>query len=323
MRDKTGSRGIEMPRRGTILIAAGIILALGTTVVVFALLRTSGQAPPAPPQATPEAKISVVIAAQEIPALTEIPADAVGTLLIPKSALTPEHLLDPQAVVGKKALTTIVRGSFITTDILLDESKVLELGYNASLNIPPGKVATAFRTSQLRAVAGAVQNGDFVDILISYWMLDTEAQPTPAAGGEAVEAPTSYILLAQLLLQDVEVLRVGPWAGVAVPPEAPPEEAPAAEPTPEATPAAGEGEGELAPVALDQETVLTLLLDQQDALVLKYARESGASIDLVLRGRGDDAKVRTETVSLEYVMTRFEMTVPPEPMRFVPKSYRP
>jgi Flp pilus assembly protein CpaB len=316
-----------MPRRGTILIAAGIILALGTTVVVFALLRTSGQAPPAPPQATPEAQIKVVIAAQEIPALTEIPADAVGTLLIPKSAVTPQHLLDPEAVVGKKAMTVIVRGSFITTDVLLDESKVLELGYNASLNIPPGKVAVAFRTTQLRAVAGAIQNGDFVDILISYWMLDTEAEPPPAAAGEqAAEVPPSYILLAQLLLQDVEVLRVGPWAGVPVAPERAAEEGGGtAQPTAEAEGAAagGEAEGELAPVSLNAEAVLTLLLDQQDAIVLKYAGESGASIDLVLRGRGDDKKVRTETVSLEYVMTRFEITVPAEPMRFVPKSYRP
>jgi Flp pilus assembly protein CpaB len=313
-----------MPRRGTILIAVGILLALGTTVLVFALLRTRGQAPATPPPATPEATFKVVIAAQELPALAEIPADGVGTLDIPASALKPEYLLDPQAVAGKKALTTIPRGSFITTDVLLDEAKVLELGYNASLNIPPGKVATAFRTTQLRAVAGAIQNGDFVDILISYWMLDTEAEPTPVAAGEQpVEVPTQYILLAQLLLQDVEVLRVGPWAGVAVPPEQPPEEAPAAEPAPEATPAAGEAEGQLTPVTLDSETVLTLLLDQQDAIVLKYARESGASIDLVLRGSGDDKTVRTETVSLEYVMTRFEITIPPEPMRFIPKSYRP
>jgi hypothetical protein len=69
--------------------------------------------------------------------------------------------------------------------------------------------------------------------------------------------------------------------------------------------------------------VLTLLLDQQDALVLKFALESEASIDLVLRGREDHETVRTETVSLEYVMTRFEITVPPEPMRFVPRSYQP
>ncbi len=310
-----------MPRRGTILIIIGIILALGTTAVVFVLLRPSGQQAAATPQPTPEEKISVVIAAQEIPALTEIPADAVGTLLIPKSALNARYLLDPEAVIGKKTLTNVSRGSFITTDVLLDESKVLELGYNASLNIPEGKVAVAFRTTQLRAVAGAIQNGDFVDILISYWMLDTEATPTTAAEEEAAVPAESYVLLAQLLLQDVEVLRVGPWAGVAVPP------AEGEEATPEATPAAeGEAataEGELAPVSAQAEVVLTLLLDQQDALVLKYARESEASIDLVLRGREDRESVRTETVSLEYVMTRFEITVPPEPMRFVPRSYQP
>jgi len=312
-----------MPRRGTLLIIIGIILALGTTVVVFVLLRPVGQAPTATPQPTPEEKISVVIAAQEIPALTEIPADAVGTLLIPKSALTPKHLLDPEAVIGKKTMRVVARGSFITTDLLLDESMVLELGYNASLNIPPGKVAAAFRTTQLRAVAGAIQNGDFVDILISYWMLDTEAEPAPG-GGEAEEAapPESYILLAQLLLQDVEVLRVGPWAGVAVPPEeAPGEGAEEATPAPEGEEGA-EGEA-LQPVSVEAPVVLTLLLDQQDALVLKFARESGASIDLVLRGLDDHDTLRTETVSLEYVMTRFEITVPPEPMRFVPKSYQP
>ncbi len=313
-----------MPRRGTILIIVGIILALGTTAVVFVLLRPSGAQPEATPQATPEEKISVVIAAQEIPALTEIPADAVGTLLIPKSALTSKYLLDPEAVIGKKTMTTVSRGSFITTDVLLDESKVLELGYNASLNIPEGKVAVAFRTTQLRAVAGAIQNGDFVDILISYWMVDTEAEPVATGGEEEAAAPPeSYVLLAQLLLQDVEVLRVGAWAGVAVPPE----ETAAGGEDGESAAAQEEGEGEaeeqLVPVSAEAEVVLTLLLDQQDALVLKFARESEASIDLILRGREDHETVRTETVSLEYVMTRFEITVPPEPMRFLPKSYQP
>lgn len=308
-----------MPRRGTLLIIIGIILALGTTVVMFVLLRAPGQTPTATPQPTPEEKISVVIAVQEIPALTEIAADAVGTLLIPKSALTPKHLLDAEAVIGKKTTRLIARSSAITTDLLLDESRVLALGYNASLNIPPGKVAAAFRTTQIRAVAGAIQNGDFVDILISYWMLDTEAEPAPGEGeGEEPAAPQSQILLAQLLLQDVEVLRVGPWAGVATPPEEVPEEG-----SEEATPEEEEGEPELKPVAPEAQVVLTLLLDQQDALVLKFASESGASIDLVLRGLEDHDTARTETVSLEYVMTRFEITVPQEPMRFLPKSYQP
>jgi Flp pilus assembly protein CpaB len=172
-------------------------------------------------------------------------------------------------------------------------------------------------------VAGAIQNGDFVDILISYWMLDTEAEPAPGGGeGEEAAPPESYILLAQLLLQDVEVLRVGPWAGVAVPPEEPPGEGDeAATPAPEGE--EGAESAALEPVSVDAPVVLTLLLDQQDALVLKFARESGASIDLVLRGLEDHDTLRTETVSLEYVMTRFEITVPPEPMRFLPKSYQP
>lgn len=303
-----------MQRRGTLLIIIGIILALGTTAVVFILLRPTAEKPALAPEPTPEEKISVVIAAQEIPAFTEIPADAVGTLLIPQSALSDAHLLDPEAVVGKKTLETVTRGSFITRDLLLDESKTLELGYDASLNVPPGKVAVAFQTRHLNAVAGAIQNGDFVDILISYWLLDTEEETT--ATEEEGAAPQSYILLAQLLLQDVQVLRVGPWAAAQPPPEEAPEEPPGeGEPPPEeeATPT---------PVALTDQVVFTLLLDQQDALVLKFARESGATIDLVLRGVDGHGAVRTETVSLEYVMTRFEITVPPEPMRFVPRSYR-
>lgn len=310
-----------MPHRGTLLIIIGIILALGTTVVLFALVRSAGETPAPGPQPTPQAKIAVVIAAQEIPALTEIPPDAVGTLLIPESALTPGHLLDPEAVVGKKALETLTRGSFITEDVLLDEAKVLELGYDASLNIPPGKVAVAFRSTYLHAVAGAIQNGDFLDILISYWMVDTEEEETTTAEGEEGAPPISHILLAQLLLQDVEVLRVGPWAGVAVAPERAAEEGEGA-PQPTAEAEGEAAEGGLAPVSLQGEAVLTLLLDQQDALTLKYASESGASIDLVLRGRDDHDMVRTETVSLEYIMTRFEITVPPEPMRFLPRSYR-
>jgi Flp pilus assembly protein CpaB len=108
------------------------------------------------------------------------------------------------------------------------------------------------------------------------------------------------VRLAQLLLQDVEVYRVGAWLI----------------PTP--TPAAEGAEVEEAPQPEPvRSKTLTLLLTQQDALVLKFARESGATIDLVLRGLDEHETVRTETVSLQYVMTRFDITMPPEPWRFV------
>lgn len=166
----------------------------------------------------------------------------------------------------------------------------------------------AFETTELRGVAGAIQNGDSVDILISYQLVDTEQELpeplAPAVEGCPVPCPElGGVLLAQLLLQDVEVYRVGPWL------------IPTPTPVPEGE---GEGEGEEAKEAQPiRSKTLTLLLTQQNALVLKFARESGASIDLVLRGRDDYEQVRTETVSLQYLVARFEITVPPAPSRYV------
>lgn len=305
-----------MQRRGTLLIIVGIILAIGTAAIAFIILQSRGEHAPVPPEPTPEAKTAVVIAAQEIPAYTDIPEDAVDTWEIPQSALTSDHLLDPEAVVGKQAMETIPRGSFITRDLLVDAARAREMGYDASLNIPEGKVAMAFKTTQLAAVAGAVQSGDFVDLLISYWFVDTE-QEAVAAPEEEQAQKESYTLLAQLLLQDVEVLRVGAWAAAPPPEEEVPEEA-AAEAQEEQPPE----EAQQPVAAPEAETILTLLLNQQDALVVKFARESGATIDLVLRGREDHDTVRTETVSIEYIMVRFEITVPPEPLRFIPRKYR-
>ncbi|MER3514924.1 MAG: hypothetical protein C4310_11530 [Chloroflexota bacterium] len=58
--------------------------------------------------------------------------------------------------------------------------------------------------------------------------------------------------------------------------------------------------------------VITLALSQQDALVLKYAQEASASITLVLRRNGDEGQVSTTSVTLQYLMDRFGIEVPPK-----------
>ncbi len=302
-----------MRRGGTIFIVVGVLLALGTTAVAYVMLAGRGAQPErvaATP--TPETKIPVVIALQDIPAYADIPAEAIGTREIAESKLT-NHLLAPEAVVGRRAARSILRGSFIMADWIVDPQAVAQKGMNASLNVTPdregrSRVAMTFQTSELNSVAGAIQNGDFVDILISYHLRDREEEqeepPAPAAEGCPVWCPEQTdILVAQLLLQNIEVYRVGPWL---VPTPTPVAEGEAAPPT--------EGE-QVQPL---RSNILTLLLTQQDALVVKFARESGATIDLVLRGRDDHTSVRTETVTLEYIMTRFEITPPTQPLRYVP-----
>jgi len=304
-----------MRRGGTILTIVGILLAVTTAVIAYVALtgRPGTQPPAATP--TPEKMVAAVIALQDIPAYTDIPADAVGTQEIAQSKLS-NHLLAPEAVVGRRAARTILRGSFIMSDWVVDPTTVVLEGKNASLNITPdreggARVAMAFETTELGSVAGAIQNGDFVDLLISYNLLDTQELETLETEASEIclpDCPTrADVLLAQLLLQDVEVYRVGAWL---LPTPTPTPEGEAPEETPEQ---------ELQPEPV-RSNILTLLLSQQDALVLKFARESGASIDLVLRGVEDHQAVRTETVSLQYVMSRFEITVPPDPWRYVSQA---
>jgi Flp pilus assembly protein CpaB len=54
------------------------------------------------------------------------------------------------------------------------------------------------------------------------------------------------------------------------------------------------------------------MLTPQDALVLKLAREQGASIDLAVRATDDAQQFSTQQVTLDYIMARFGVSVPPK-----------
>lgn len=62
-------------------------------------------------------------------------------------------------------------------------------------------------------------------------------------------------------------------------------------------------------------SMISLTMSRQDALVLKYALEQGADIDLVLRSVFDDdvQDIATDTVSLEYLLEFYNIAVP-EPL---------
>jgi hypothetical protein len=65
--------------------------------------------------------------------------------------------------------------------------------------------------------------------------------------------------------------------------------------------------------AATQLTSLTLIVSPQDALVLKWALETNASIDLVMRSAVDqDIYAQPEAVTLQYMLDRFQIAVPPK-----------
>lgn len=292
-------------KRGKILILLGILLGLVTTVGAFLILRGASQptvTPTGEPVGVP--RIKVMVAIQNISQGQAIDPAAVEQREFEQSQVPAEAVLNPADLAGKLAATDIAQGQILRASMITDKQTIVEKGIHASFLIPPGKVAVPFPLDEMSSVAYALQAGDHIDMLISfqYVNVDPETQiKLPLSQGRegdivGVQEPR---MVSQLVLQDIEILKIGHWGSASLAtavPEGSGSSAGRAEPT--------QTTGPVMP------TIMTLLVDHQDALVLKYARETGASIDFALRGKQYDDIVSTEPVTLEYMIRRFRIDPP-------------
>ncbi len=287
-------------RGGKIFIIIGVILGLAT--MVAALIIISSMSAPGPSTTVPTPSVpkteKVVVAVQNI---------GEGDTVVPQMVEPREVALDEIPVgalrsvnlaLGRMSKRAIFQGQVVEESMLISEEE--ENLVNPSIFIPKGKVAIALPIGKLSSVAYSVQKDDAVDLLITMPFIDVDEQsqtqlPLVLSGedcpGCVPANPQIPRMTTQLLVQDAIVLRVGPY-GVA--------------PTP--VPAEGEGqaEAEATPqAAAEPPDIIVLMVNHQDALVVKYARESGAVIDLILRSSGDHDVVTTEPVTLDYMLARF------------------
>lgn len=121
----------------------------------------------------------------------------------------------------------------------------------------------------------------------------------------------------QLMIDNAVVLRVGTFPFTDQ--DAPIVVTPAPPPTPDPNAPEGAGGDPNAqptplPTAIPAPDVVTLVMSRQDALVLKFALETGALIDLALRSALDDEieDVSTDTVTLRYIIDFYNLTIPPK-----------
>lgn len=279
-----------MLRRGRLLILLGLILALVTAGVAYYVLRGAG---PAPEEEIKTAQI--VVAKQPIDERQDVTLEALGTEEWPLESIPENALRNPAQAAGKVAVVPIAEGQPVLSSMVMGKEEAREAEGFASLGVPEGNVAFAVPIEDRNSVAGAIQAGDFVDVLVTIKFTLLEEVPAEGLpegeGGEAVAQEVRAgggVLATQLTLQDVEVLRVGLWA-----PPPPTEEGGVPPPT---------------------QNYLTLLISQQDALVLLYLRDDpNVTIDFALRGVEDHIIVSTESVTLQYILTRFNVTTPAPP----------
>lgn len=307
---------------------------------------------PTPVPPTPIPMVEIAVAVQNIPRGLELAAeDNVATMQEwPKHEVPRGAMSNLDEVYGFVTRVEIPRGKPILEAMLIETlgGVAAAVGSDAALQIPDGKVAYALPVSQYSSLAWSLQPGDHVDVLLSVLLVDLDEEyqaiepnsascvsPSGEDGCAGVSTmgrlevlPNAWVvnvtpseaqrprLVTQLTVQDAVVLQVGDWPGpgdVYVAEEEEAAEEPADEAEEELIPDSGEDLVEPTPTPVSSRVEpLTLGVTRQDAMVLDYAQVAGARVNLVLRPVGDAETVRTEAVTLEYVLERFSIELPPK-----------
>lgn len=132
-------------------------------------------------QAAPAAMVPVIEASRDIEPQTVITEDMVKAVDVSSNLVPSGALTDKNAVVGKKAGTTILSGDVITARKLSQKA-----GGFVGL-IPEGMRAVSFSVNDVTGVSGFAKPGDKVDILL-------------VTSREGIDRITSKILLKDVLI---------------------------------------------------------------------------------------------------------------------------
>lgn len=301
------------------------------------------------PTNTPIPFIEVVVAIQELPRGLRIPEEgAVETRLFPVTDEAPvpfNALQDLDDVIGMIARTDIPRESLVLSTMLVPSLQdIADVGSDAAAVMPPTTVAVSIPMDRFTGVAYAIREGDYVDVVLSMLFVDIdeefqtrlpnqitlvsideagnvvpqqgiEGRLDVGLGGSPVivgpsEGEQRPRLLTQRTVQNAWVLRTGdfPIEGnyIGVLPS----------PTPRPTVSQSDTGGDTAerppaqPTPKPPPDIITLAVSPQDAVVLVWAVESRIPITLLLRAATSISQTPTQAVTLEYIMSNFNISAP-------------
>jgi pilus assembly protein CpaB len=287
-------------RRGRLLILVGLILAIGTAAAVFWVMTRS----------TPTDQVAVVEREEVVVAVQPILEDEllegrVELRAMPVETIPEGALRALESTTGMLAAGPIPQGTILQPELIISPSELAREGKLGKI-VEEGYVAMAFPIDEMSSVSYGIQPGDHVDVLMTFFFVDvdqntqvTEPICPPLCPGFEEEREANLTdqrprLASQLTLQDVEVLGVGRWSYGPSPLD---EQTADTQQTRNETP-------------VEPPQYMTVMLSPQDALVIKLAREYGASIDFAVRAQDDHQQFATQQVTLDYILARFGVTQP-------------
>jgi Flp pilus assembly protein CpaB len=337
-------------RSGTIFIIIAILLVVALAVAGFIFrdqIFPPAQPPETTPVAPPVETVDIMVLSQPVPLGGVITENNVTKVPFPKDKfISGFYFTDPSEVVGKRARYPLQALTVLTAG-LLSETPV---GGFASSQIPPGYVGISVPLEMLNAVSWAIQPGDHVTVLVSLMLtdLDPDFQTQKPNTAGTVKVPCvengvttlcdktisispsdigrtelepsigqpMYVqpsetqrprIVSQVLISDATVLGIGDFSRLInesnLPAIQPTASAPTPTPVPGATPT---------PVPQGKATDnVTLIVSPQDAVTLNYVMlNAGAKLNLVLRSASDTKQIKTEAVTLQFLMDQYNIPLP-------------
>jgi pilus assembly protein CpaB len=262
--------------RGCLWLAVGLVLALAAGGIAFVVMQRATVAR----QVGPSLTQPVVVAVRPLSAGALLAEADLTIQNFPADALPSGAVLSLSEAQGKITTITLNPGEMVLSHHLTQPDIT---NANLGFTLPEGKVAVVLAAADLLSQSQLVQTGSRVDIL--YSLEASEELPTDGAGGGG-STKRQYTFGA---LQAVTIVGMITTGGGAV----------------QASGGLLGGKGESVSVGVP--TAYVLALEPQDALLLKYLKDAGATMDLALRNVTDEVEHVIQPVDLQYLLDRYQL----------------
>lgn len=254
--------------RGCLWLAAGVVVAILAGVVAFAALNGAAGSDREGAAGRSTPTVPVVVVLEPVPIGAVLSAPVLEVRDVDAAVVPTGALASVEEAVGKITLTDLYAGEVVVAARLADPTAVSNDG-RVALVLADGQVLMALPAQDLMSQIGMLKAGDRVDLLFS---LEFPTDRNTGAGAANQEELATFNLL-----QNVTIAAVV------------------------STQAPAQGQPTAAPDAL------LLTISPQDALTLKYVRDAGGILDIVLRTPGDEQPVETDPVDVDYMIDRYQI----------------
>jgi Flp pilus assembly protein CpaB len=151
---------VSRNRNPTYILVAGIVVALLGGILVVVLVSQPGSI------SVPGQSVSVVVASHDIAARASVGSGDLTVVKYQPDAVPSHSFTDVNQVKGFAAVA-LARNTPLTSDVLVSAPAAAPTTQQGVLDVPAGQVAVAIPSGDpINNVAGFVQSGDHVDILV-------------------------------------------------------------------------------------------------------------------------------------------------------------